>query len=253
MSTAFMEVSAGTLVAQRANLAPIFEGLGIAYHFDDDTPLQEVCLKKGLDPQMVAESLRSVDDTAPYADDTIEAHPLQRQGSFVDMVEHLIFWHHNYLRYQLPRLSGEIGKVARAYGKTHPELWRVDAEFDDVRAGIERHMDKEDLVLFPLCRRLDSDVAPREAQSGAVDCVVRVLEHEHQRIDHALETIRDLTHGYTPPADAKPDHVAVLKALAKLEADLHRHEQEEDDILFAKVLSREHIIEDQDLTNDLAP
>jgi regulator of cell morphogenesis and NO signaling len=52
-----------------------------------------------------------------------------------------------------------------------------------------------------------------------------------------------MTDGYTPPADACPTDRALLGGLAELEADLHRHIHEENNILFPRARAAEDALQ----------
>jgi regulator of cell morphogenesis and NO signaling len=58
------------------------------------------------------------------------------------------------------------------------------------------------------------------------------MEDEHASAGAALQRIRALTDGYTPPSDACASYRVLLEGLAELEADLHRHIHKENNILF---------------------
>ena len=47
-------------------------------------------------------------------------------------------------------------QVAAVHGERHPELVRLRGVFTRFKAELLNHMQKEELVVFPLCRRLES-------------------------------------------------------------------------------------------------
>jgi regulator of cell morphogenesis and NO signaling len=65
------------------------------------------------------------------------------------------------------------------------------------------------------------------------------MEHEHDEAGAALARLRTLTQGYTPPEDACPTFRAMFDGLAELEADLHLHIHEENNILFPRARATE--------------
>jgi regulator of cell morphogenesis and NO signaling len=93
---------------------------------------------------------------------------------------------------------------------------------------------KEETVLFPIIARLEP--ASEVAQFHRVSVInpIRVMEHEHDDAGTALARLRALSGDYTPPADACRTYRALLEGLAELEADLHVHIHEENNILFPR-------------------
>ena len=64
------------------------------------------------------------------------------------------------------------------------------------------------------------------------------MRDEHERIGVELLRIRRLTNGYAPPPGASAAYRAMIGALWELEANLQLAMREEDEILFAKALTR---------------
>ena len=62
---------------------------------------------------------------------------------------------------------------------------------------------------------------------------------EHDSAGDALEKLRRLTSGFTPPADACNTYRALYFELAELESDLHRHIHLENNILFPRAVALE--------------
>ena len=70
----------------------------------------------------------------------------------------------------------------------------------------------------------------------------------HDVIDHQvcrrwLAAIRELTHGYQPPADACATYRLVLEELQAFETDLHAHVHLENHVLFPKAVELESKVE----------
>jgi regulator of cell morphogenesis and NO signaling len=65
------------------------------------------------------------------------------------------------------------------------------------------------------------------------------MESDHATTGAALERVRTLTAGYTPPPSACNSYRAMLDGLETLERDLHRHIHEENNILFPRAIELE--------------
>ena len=157
-----------------------------------------------------------------------------------ELLQHILDTHHRYMREALPRLTGLCEACLEGVGEGQP---RIKAVFENLRAELESHMWKEEMVLFPLAlgleeARLSGKPAP-PSHCGSIRNPIRVMEHEHQDALKALAELRRLSDGYTPPGDASERLKALFGGLAELEADLHRHIDMEDHHLFPRAAALE--------------
>ncbi|HLV82123.1 MAG TPA: hemerythrin domain-containing protein, partial [Chthonomonadaceae bacterium] len=144
-----------------------------------------------------------------------------------------------YLREALPRLSVLTEKVAGAHGASDPRLKELAGVFAALRAELEMHTLKEEKVLFPLCRQLDTAGERPAFHCGTVQNPIRVMIAEHEDAGEALAEIRRLTGDFTAPATACNTYRAMLQALEALESDLHLHIHKENNILFPRAVAAE--------------
>jgi regulator of cell morphogenesis and NO signaling len=219
----------GRLVAERPCRARVFERLGIDYCCGGKKPLGEACAGLGLDPAVVLRELERTD-----AQDLVEGELDWSTATLTDLVDHIEAVHHAYLREALPRLTSLVEKVAGIHGGHHPELSKLRWVFLGFRDEIEAHMTKEEHVLFPMCRALEVASVPPRFHCGTIRNPIRAMELEHDDAGSALAAMRTLTHGFTPPPDACNTFRAMLHGLAELEADMHLHVHEENNILFPR-------------------
>jgi regulator of cell morphogenesis and NO signaling len=61
-----------------------------------------------------------------------------------------------------------------------------------------------------------------------------MMEHEHDDAAQALARLRQLTNGYTPPADACNTFRGLYFGLGELEKALHEHIHLENNVLFPR-------------------
>lgn len=165
------------------------------------------------------------------------------QQSVSEMVQHILDTHHKYLREALPRLTRLGEESTQGHGDT---LVQVRKTFENLRAELESHMWKEEMVLFPLvlgldAARMNGRPAP-PAHCGSIRNPIRVMEQEHTTATEALAELRRLTDSYTPPGDASDSHRALYAGLAGLEADLRRHIDLENDLLFPTAVELEAVL-----------
>lgn len=219
-------MTVGQLVAEQPARSRVFERLGIDYCCGGRKSLAEACRAASLDEETVLNELHACDASAaePEIDWT--------QATLTQLADHIEQTHHAYLHAELPRLDRLTARVAQAHGENDPRLFELRAMFCAFRAELEAHMSKEEFVLFPLCRQMDGAARRPVFHCGSVRNPVRVMRAEHQDAGEALETMRALTDGFTPPDWACNTYRAMLQSLAELEADMHQHVHKENNILF---------------------
>ena len=110
--------------------------------------------------------------------------------------------------------------------------------YEQLVSELTIHMMKEENVLFPFCRELDNAQVQPKFHCGGIGNPIRVMEMEHDLAGSLLETMRTLTDGYTPPEWACNTYRAMLDGLKEMEADIHQHIHEENNILFPKALQK---------------
>ena len=123
-----------------------------------------------------------------------------------------------------------IKKVMEAHGATVPPIAGV---FGPMKAELDGHMMKEEMILFPLIRAGASGAS----HCGGIQNPIRVMLMEHDSAGDALLRLRQLTGDYTAPPEACNTWRALYFELAELERDLHRHIHLENNILFPRAVA----------------
>jgi regulator of cell morphogenesis and NO signaling len=233
MSRELLDASVGELVAERSGRSRIFEGLGIDYCCGGKRTLAESCGRLGLDADSVLEAL-AAGDTEPE-----EVEVDWTLVSMSALADHIVATHHQYLRVELPRLALQMRKVVIAHGAHHPELLPLEARFGSFWSDLEAHMDKEETVLFPLCRALETARVPPSSPCGSIRNPIHRMVIEHEDAGDDLTAMRALTGNFTPPADACATYRMLLEGLVELEHDMHLHVHKENNILFPRATAAE--------------
>lgn len=222
----------GHLVAEKPARSWVFERLGIDYCCGGRQPLDKACAEHGLDPADVMLALDSCDKSPSTDHDWFH-------DSLTQLADHIESTHHAYLKHELPRLSAFIAKVAVAHGKAHPELAQLCDTFENFRQELEMHMHKEEAILFPICRQMEASSTSPAFHCGSIRNPIRVMESEHDHAGSALQAFRQLTNGYKPPEGVCHSYHEMLSGLQLLEADMHQHVHEENNILFPRAIELE--------------
>ncbi len=223
----------GEIVSRDFRAGAILDRYGLDYCCGGARTLGEGCRQRGVSVEEVAAQLESLD---PKSRETPEQDP-------ASLVEHIVSHHHEYVRAASPVIQQHLAKVAAVHGARHSELPFVDAQFSKVAAELSQHMVKEERMLFPhivaLADAVNRGAPPPPDMFGTVQNPIRMMEIEHQEAGDGLVTIRELTHGYEPPADACSTYRLVLQELEAFETDLHEHVHLENNVLFPRAVELE--------------
>ena len=159
--------------------------------------------------------------------------------SLTQLADHIVQTHHAYLRKELPRLGGMLEEVASAYGQRDTRLFHAGATFAAMSQELWSHMLKEEMCLFPMIRQLEASDRLPTFHVGSIADPIRQMELEHDGADSALERLRKLTDGFSPPRWACDTYREMLDAISYLERDMHVHIHKENDVLFPRALEME--------------
>lgn len=218
----------GRLVAEVPVRARVFEKFGIDYCCGGHRPLSEVAAERGLDLEQLVRDVEAVEQGG-------EASASWLGASDEELIEHLLATHHAYLREELSALQELVHKVVRVHGETHRELHAVQEVYDALAGELDSHMMKEEQVLFPMIRRLNSGDPYAATHCGGIENPLRVMRMEHEDAGAALEQLRQLTRDYAVPEGACNSYRAMLARLEQLERDTHEHVHKEENILFPRL------------------
>lgn len=232
MSTISADTTVGALVADRLGRARVFQEYGIDFCCGGKRPLREACESKGVPVERVLAALQAAD-----AESVRDRDP--GEMGLAELADHVVEAHHRTLQRELPRLGAMLAKVIAVHGDRHPELAQCGEVFNEIRTEMQQHMLKEEQVLFPMIRKLESAGARPGGPFGSIENPIRMMEHEHDSTGHALATLRSLTHGFVPPVDACTTYRVLLDGLAEMERDLHLHVHKENNVLFPRAIAAE--------------
>jgi regulator of cell morphogenesis and NO signaling len=154
------------------------------------------------------------------------------------LLDHLLARFHEVHRRELPELLRLARKVERVHAD-HPRAPRGLAdELHRLGLELESHMQKEELVLFPLMRASASDDEGAGDDRGAAPPIIRhpiaQMRHEHDEHTRHLIALRALTHDLILPDGACRSWQALYAGLAKFIDDLVEHVHLENDLLFPR-------------------
>lgn len=222
----------GTLVTQNPARARAFERLGIDYCCGGKKSLADACAARGVDVELAIALLDLQDARAGGS------APDPSAMSLVDLLDDIEGNHHAFLRAELPRLDRLTERVLSAHGDRDPRLAEIRRVFLSLREELESHLDKEERVLFPIIRELET-TGGSAVMSGSLRDPLDRLESEHTQAGNAMAFLRAATDDYTPPERACNTWKVMIDSLAGFERDMHEHVHKENNVLFPRALALE--------------
>lgn len=220
------EASIGGIAAKHPRSLGVFEKFRLDFCCRGERTLQQACEAAGANLEDVVQALRELPASADGNDRDWTA------ATMTELADHIEATHHAFAREAFDRLAVLVPKVARHHGAAHPELFEIERVVARLREEMLDHMIREDRVLFPWLRRLESKTSilsgPPWSVKRPIDCMV----HDHEEVGRMLASIRGLTNGFSTPPGACGSYQAMVGLLRDLEADTHVHIHKENSILF---------------------
>lgn len=224
MTTIDTQMTLSDLVTSRPGLARDLEKLELDYCCHGKRSLADAAEAQGLDLDEVVKTLEQVD--APV----VEADWVNL--GLAELASHVCDKHHKYLWEEMPRLSMLTDKIAQVHGANHPELLEVATLYAALRVAFEPHLRREEIRIFPAIGRVE------ERPDAELPAMIERLVDEHEAVAQIFEKIRELTDGYTTPADGCNTYAMTMQGLAELEADTFQHVHKENNVLFPRALEK---------------
>ena len=212
----------------------LFESMGIDYCCGGGKSLREACVAANVPvDEVVRKLLASVHENAasPNTD--------WYSTSLGELVDYIVAKHHVYVRQELPRLEQLLNKVASKHTEKHPELAKVKKVFRELSAELTSHLRKEEEILFPYVKELESSSLKRAPMFGSVKNPIHMMEIEHDSAGDALRELRSITNGFVTPEEGCFTFQTLYRGFAEFEADLHQHIHLENNILFPRAIELE--------------
>lgn len=220
-------ITLGELVNEAPARAALLERLRLDYCCGGAQTLTEACARKGLDQHTVRTLLEALEE--PDQRQAELEHQDWRRASIGELCDHIIERHHEGLRRELPRIEELLATVVRVHGQGHAGLHDLQRTFAGMSEALLPHLELEERIFFPAARKLETD--------GAVidEPLIGKHEHDHEHVGDSLTALRELTSDYDIDHALCGTHRALLDALLSLEADLHQHIHEENNVLLPRV------------------
>ena len=225
----------GDIVLEVPATMRIFEALNIDYCCGGQRTLAAACAHAGQDVQEVQDKLATLQTGAAAPSDP----KVWQSAPLTELIDHIEATHHAFTRAELARVAPLMEKVLKVHGDHHPELARIAQCFKAMDNDLRPHLEKEEQILFPYVRNLESGKRSTECCFGTVQNPIRAMQNEHEQVGDILRELRTLTNDYTPPEDGCGSYRSLFLGLQNLEEDLHLHIYLESHLLFPRAIDLE--------------
>jgi regulator of cell morphogenesis and NO signaling len=230
----------GAVVAQDYRTAGVFEQAGIDFCCNGNRSIAAACKEKNIAAEKLITRLQQAVGTPDHKESPVINYLSWPLDLLADYIEKK---HHRYVSAQIPLIQSFLEKIVRVHGVRHPELSGIKSHFDACAGELTAHMKKEELVLFPIIRKMvqAGEEGRKEVASpfGTVQNPIRMMMHEHDAEGERFRQIKELSDGYTIPEDACNTYKVAFASLHAFEEDLHLHIHLENNILFPKSIELE--------------
>ncbi|NBD21388.1 iron-sulfur cluster repair protein YtfE [Aquabacterium fontiphilum] len=193
-----------------------------AHHLDfccgGKQTLRTAADKAGLDATEIAAQLDSLQEGSDEVVDWTEART-------PDLVNHILSRYHARHREQLPELIRLARRVEAVHGDRPECPLGLADHLENMQQELESHMQKEEMVLFPLYQR-------EMAHPSLPPVQMMRMEHDHH--GEELAKLEALTNGITLPRGACNTWRALYLGLQTLKEDLMAHIHLENNVLFER-------------------
>lgn len=208
----------------------VFTKYDIDYCCGGHRSIEDACRRKGLDPELIK---REIFSSTQQPTETIR--PQQWSSSF--LIDYIVENHHEYVKNAIPEILQFLDKVCDAHGADNDELPAIREIFIELSEELTDHLGKEELILFPAIKRLESQAHNDHPLHQTIQAPLHAMEFEHESAGDAVKQIRSLSNNYTPPDYACPTFKVTYKKLQEFDNDLMKHVHLENNILFARLRS----------------
>jgi regulator of cell morphogenesis and NO signaling len=227
-----MTRTVGDYVAEDYRSAKVFEKHGIDFCCGGKVRLADACRERGVDPARLLEEIGAA-----------QREPQERSHNYAVwglpfLSDYITETHHGYLRENTEQILVYARKIAAVHGSHHPEVLEIAGIFQRIATDMAAHLREEEEVFFPAIKRIDAarkaGATPEPRDTELLTATLATLHQEHDAIGAAVHEIRDLSKGYSIPADVCNTFVLTYRMLKEFEDDLHKHVHLENNILFPK-------------------
>lgn len=205
----------GEIASDLPGAAEVFRQHGISFCCGGSLTLADAATTQNLSADALLDELRAL-VAAAGRDAPQETLPL---------IDHILTRYHDTHRSEFDWLIPLAQKVETVHGDHEEAPLGLTGALLSLRDELERHMAKEEQVLFPMMR---------QGGHAMIAHPIEAMRHEHETATDLLRGIEHATHGLALPEGACRSWTALYTGLAKFSDDLVTHIHLENDVLFPR-------------------
>jgi regulator of cell morphogenesis and NO signaling len=229
-----MNIDKNTTVGEAAANLPgsvrLFERLQIDYCCGGKRPLEEVCREKNLGVEEVVAALQTISDVQVHNGSEKD----WTSATLSELISHIVTKHHSFVRREIPRTAALLEKICEVHGERRPEFLEVRQVWNELTGELDRHMFKEERILFPFVEQLEnsnrSSAGNLSAPFGSVRSPIQAMIHEHDTAGQLIGRIQEFLMDRTGCNTC----LELFRSVDGFERDLHQHIHLENNILFPR-------------------
>jgi len=223
--------SVGEIVSIMPSASEIFKKYRIDFCCGGDNQLTDAIREGNLDEDEVLKKLNEAFKVNEKIKKEIRDF---KEMCPVELIEYIKNTHHVYVKKTLPELGELTLKIMGVHGANHAVLFMVHELFSKLKAELERHLIKEEEILFPLFKEYESE--PSAELLARINKVKSELQNEHDGAGNILKELRAITEDYKVPLDGCNTYFLTFDRIKELESDLFQHIHLENNILFKQII-----------------
>ncbi|QNN55664.1 iron-sulfur cluster repair protein YtfE [Diaphorobacter ruginosibacter] len=216
----YLDQSLGQLARRIPGATRVFDQYQLDFCCAGNRTLRTAAGAAGIPPEPIVAELQALQLRAEESSE-------RDWGAATDkeLVAHLLGRYHAVHREQLPELIRLARRVEQVHGDRETCPHGLADHLTVMAHELESHMQKEELVLFPLILR----------QQGALAGMpIELMRQEHEGHGAELRRLAELTNNITAPRDACTTWRALYQGLRAFRDDLMAHIHTENNILFER-------------------
>ncbi len=229
MQTFTAESKPADIIKVYPKASDLFKAHRIDFCCGGDKALQESFDEKGLNGEEILSTLNSTYEEWSKEDNNVVDWD---QVPVPELIDHIIYHHHAYLRQELPALREFVTRVFQRHGMDQPHLRDLYRLYNEFQMEMEEHSLKEEAEVFPLMKEYSDN--PSQELLEKIKLANGNLEDEHNVAGDLLKKMRTITNGFEPPLHACGTYRVAYARLEELEEETFQHVHLENNVLFKK-------------------
>lgn len=228
-------LSISEIVSKDYRTALVFRSFGIDFCCKGHETISEASRRKKTDPQLILEKLIEVVTSPAEESFDFKNWPLSLLANYIENK------HHAMIRERVPLIRKFLKRAVNVHGSHEPNLKKIKALFQDSTDNLQKHLEQEELIVFPFIRKISSDPDRKNLLLGpSFQPISELIYHlmvEHEEEEAIWEEIRKLTHNYSPPDYACNTYKVAFALLEEFDVSLQKHMHLERNILFPQAIA----------------